>query len=119
MRLLFWELELFSDLSIIPQTGVVSSVFGFVAFVAIHRDCPAATAGTENGPADAGTATPGRVGKASPSMSIFALQPLCPNTCRHCRCKPCDIATDHDDHIFFFGLGAAWVKSRAERPSVS
>ena len=38
MRLLFWELELFSDLSIIPQTGVVSSVFGFVAFVAIHRN---------------------------------------------------------------------------------
>ena len=36
MRLLFWELELFLDLSIIPQTGVVSSVFGFVAFVAIH-----------------------------------------------------------------------------------
>ena len=29
-----WELELFSDLLIIPQTGVVSSVFGFVAFVA-------------------------------------------------------------------------------------
>ena len=30
------ELELFLDLSIFPQTGVVSSVFGFVAFVAIH-----------------------------------------------------------------------------------
>ena len=32
----FWEPELFLDLSIFPQTGVVSSVFGFVAFVAIH-----------------------------------------------------------------------------------
>ena len=42
-----------------------------------------------------------RVGKASPSVSIFSRAPLCPNTCRHCRCKPCDIATDHDDHICY------------------
>ena len=63
--------------------------------------CPAATAGTENGPADTEAATLGRVGKASPSVSILSRAPLCPNTCRHCRCKPCDIATDHDDHICY------------------
>ena len=40
-------------------------------------------------------------GKASPSVSIFSRAPLCPNTCRHCRSKPCDIATDHDDHICY------------------
>ena len=40
-------------------------------------------------------------GKASPSVSIFSRAPLCPNTCRHCRNKPCDIATDHDDHICY------------------
>ena len=34
-------------------------------------------------------------------MSIFSRAPLCPNTCRHCRSKPCDIATDHDDHICY------------------
>ena len=49
--------------------------------------------------ADAETATSGRVGKASPSVSVFARAPLCPNTCRHCRCKLCDIATAHDDYI--------------------
>ena len=63
--------------------------------------CSAVPAGTGSGTADAGTAAPGRVGKASPSVSIFARAPLCPNTCRHCRCKPCDIATDHDDHICY------------------
>ena len=40
-------------------------------------------------------------GKASPSVSIFSRAPLCSNTCRHCRSKPCDIATDHDDHICY------------------
>ena len=58
-------------------------------------------AGTGSETADAETAAPGRVGKASPSVSIFASTPLCPNTCRSCRCKLCDIATDHDDHICF------------------
>ena len=43
--------------------------------------CPAATAGTENGPADTEAATLGRVGKASPSVSILSRAPLCPNTC--------------------------------------
>ena len=33
--------------------------------------------------------------------SIFSRAPLCPNTCRHCRSKPCDIATDHDAHICY------------------
>ena len=60
---------------------------------------PAATAGTENGPADTEAATLGCVGKASSSVSVLSRALLCPNTCRHCRCKPCDIATDHDDHI--------------------
>ena len=40
-------------------------------------------------------------GKASPSVSIFSRAPLCSHTCRHCRCKPCDIATEHDDHICY------------------
>ena len=40
-------------------------------------------------------------GKASPSVSIFSRAPLCSNTCCHCRSKPCDIATDHDDHICY------------------
>ena len=40
-----------------------------------------------------------RVKKASPSVSIFAPAPFCPNTCRPCRCKLCDVATDHDDDI--------------------
>ena len=40
-------------------------------------------------------------GKASPSVSIFSRVPLCSHTCRHCRCKPCDIATEHDDHICY------------------
>ena len=34
-------------------------------------------------------------------VSIFSRAPLCSHTCRHCRCKPCDIATEHDDHICF------------------
>ena len=38
-------------------------------------------------------------GKASPSMSIFSRAPLCPNTCRHCRNKPCDIATDYEGQL--------------------
>ena len=40
-------------------------------------------------------------GKASPSVSIFSRSPLCSHTCRHCRSKPCDIATEHDDHMCF------------------
>ena len=60
---------------------------------------PPATAGTENVTIPTEAAIRGGGGKASPSVSIFSRAPLCPNTCRHCRNKPCDIATDHDDHI--------------------
>ena len=63
--------------------------------------CPQATAGTENEPTQTDVATMEGGGKASPSVSIFSRAPLCPNTCRHCRSKPCDIATDHDDHICY------------------
>ena len=61
--------------------------------------CPTPTAGTKNEPTHTDAATMGGGGKASPSVSIFSRAPLCPNTCRHCRSKPCDIATDHDDHM--------------------
>ena len=62
---------------------------------------PPAAAGTatETIPTEAAIREGG--GKASPSVSIFSRAPLCPNTCRHCRNKPCDIATDHDDHICY------------------
>ena len=45
--------------------------------------------------------TPKRTGKASPSVSIFARDPLCKFTCRHCRCRPCDIGCEHDDHTCY------------------
>ena len=62
---------------------------------------PLATAATadENLPTD--VAIREGSGKASPSVSIFSRAPLCSNTCRHCRSKPCDIATDHDDHTCY------------------
>ena len=62
---------------------------------------PPATAATadENLPTDVAVREGG--GKASPSVSIFSRAPLCSYTCRHCRCKPCDIATEHDDHICY------------------
>ena len=62
---------------------------------------PPATAETanENLPTEVAVREGG--GKASPSVSIFSRAPLCSNTCRHCRSKPCDIATDHDDHICY------------------
>ena len=63
--------------------------------------CPPATSGTENKTTPTDVAIMGGGGKASPSVSIFSRAPLCPNTCRHCRSKPCDIATDHDDHICY------------------
>ena len=54
---------------------------------------PPATAATadENLPTDVAIREGG--GKASPSVSIFSRAPLCSYTCRHCRSKPCDIAT--------------------------
>ena len=62
---------------------------------------PPATAGTANETIPTEVAIREGGGKASPSVSIFSRAPLCPNTCRHCRNKPCDIATDHDDHICY------------------
>ena len=44
---------------------------------------------------------PRRVGKASPSASIFSRDPLCKNTCRYCRCRPCDVGVEHDDHTCY------------------
>ena len=40
-------------------------------------------------------------GKASPSVSIFSRDPLCKNTCRYCRCRPCDVGVEHDDHTCY------------------
>ena len=62
---------------------------------------PRATAETANETIPTEVAIREGGGKASPSVSIFSRAPLCPNTCRHCRCKPCDMATDHDDHICY------------------
>ena len=62
---------------------------------------PPATAETANENLPTGVAVREGGGKASPSVSIFSRAPLCSNTCRHCRSKPCDIATDHDDHICY------------------
>ena len=59
-----------------------------------------------------------RVGKASPSVSIFSRAPLCKYTCRYCRCQPCDVGSEHDDHTCYACEqkqlhpnvpGAAWV----------
>ena len=62
--------------------------------------CPTVPARTGCEPADSVSAAPCRVGRASPSVSIFARAPVCPDTCRYCRCKPCDVAV-HDDHTCY------------------
>ena len=54
-----------------------------------------------SGTIDVAQAAPRRVGKASPSVSIFARAPVCPDTCRYCRRKPCDVAIAHDDHTCY------------------
>ena len=41
---------------------------------------------------------PRRIEKTSPSVSIFAQHPLYKNTCRHCRCRPCNVGIEYDDH---------------------
>ena len=43
---------------------------------------------------------PRRIGKASPSVSIFSRDPLCKNTW-YCRCQPCDVGVEHDDHTCY------------------
>ena len=60
---------------------------------------PTCATGCES--ADSVTAALCRVGRASPSVSIFARAPVCPDTCRYCRCKPYDVATVHDDHTCY------------------
>ena len=49
----------------------------------------------------AAMATPRRLGKASKSVSIFARDPFCKNTCRYCRKRPCDVGITHDDHTCY------------------
>ena len=72
-----------------------------ICSAATSRGGPLATAGTANETILTEPAIREGGEKASPSVSIFSRAPLCPNTCRHCRNKPCDIATDHDDHICY------------------
>ena len=62
---------------------------------------PPATAATTDENLSTEVAVRDGGGKALPSVSIFSRAPLCSHTCRHCRCKPCDIATEHDDHICY------------------
>ena len=62
---------------------------------------PPATAATADTNLSTEVAVRDGGGKASPSVSIFSRSPLCSHTCRHCRSKPCDIATEHDDHMCF------------------
>ena len=50
---------------------------------------------------DAAQTAPRRLGKASKSVSIFARAPVCRDTCRYCRVRPCDVAVDHDDHTCY------------------
>ena len=58
---------------------------------------PPATAATADTNLSTEVAVRDGGGKASPSVSIFSRSPLCSHTCRHCRSKPCDIATEHDE----------------------
>ena len=39
--------------------------------------------------------------EGSPSVSIFSRDPLCKHTCRYCRCQPCDVGVEHDDHTCY------------------
>ena len=32
---------------------------------------------------------------------IFSRDPLCKNTYRYCRCQPCDVGVEHDDHTCY------------------
>ena len=51
--------------------------------------------------ANAAQTAPRRLGKASKSVSIFARDPLCKDTCRYCRRRPCDVGIEHDDHTCY------------------
>ena len=75
-----------------PQATGSLPVFG--------ATCQSAPGGT--GDTDAAEQpAPRRLGKASPSVSIFARDPLCKDTCRYCRSRPCDVGIEHDDHTCY------------------
>ena len=75
-----------------PQTGGSLPAFGVSS-----QSAPGCNGDTDSGVQHA----PRRIGKASPSVSIFARDPLCKNTCRYCRCRPCDVGVEHDDHTCY------------------
>ena len=68
-----------------PQAAGSLGVFG-----ATCQSAPGSTGDTDA----AAQPAPRRLGKASPSVSIFARDPLCKNTCRYCRCRPCDVGIE-------------------------
>ena len=76
---------------------------------------PPATAATTDENLSTEVAVRDGGGKASPSVSIFSRAPLCSHTCRHCRCKPCDIATEHDDHICYNFVSRGYYSLREFR----
>ena len=75
-----------------PQTGGSLPAFG-----ASSQSTPGRTGASDSVKQHA----PRRIGKASPSVSIFARDPLCKNTCCYCRCRPCDVGVEHDDHTCY------------------
>ena len=75
-----------------PQTEGTLPAFGFAS-----QSPSGDKAGSDSG----GQPAPRRIGKASPSVSIFSRDPICKNTCRYCRCQPCDVGVEHDDHTCY------------------
>ena len=75
-----------------PQTEGTLPAFGFAS-----QSPSGDKAGSDSG----GQPAPRRIGKASPSVSIFSRGPICKNTCRYCRCQPCDVGVEHDDHTCY------------------
>ena len=75
-----------------PQTSSHLPDFG--------TPCRSSTVGTCDTETAARTA-PRRLGKASKSVSIFVRDPLCKDTCRYCRRRPCDVGCEHDDHTCY------------------
>ena len=92
-----WALHLHQ--TVIPVQGYVQLRPHDTALPSFRGGSPA-TARTDNETTPTEVAIRGVGGKASPSVSIFSRAPLCPNTCRDCKNKPCDIATVHDEQIF-------------------
>ena len=75
---------------------------------ATERSLSAFSVGSQSSPGCNAVTEPGvqraskRVRKASPSVSIFSRDLLCKNTCRYCRCRPCDVGVEHDDGCLVF-----------------